>query len=349
AALRLVEAGHSVTVIEARNRIGGRVWTRREAGLSGAIELGPEWFPGHGAMHDLVLQSDATPIQAQGQFLGRRDGRGEKRGDPARGTGRLFQQLRSLRGADRSLAAALTECCGEPTWADARVSLISYVQGFHAADPSRLSIRWLLEAEANDEVTESDVRAPQGLDRSLESLARQLEGRCSIHLETVARELRWRRGEVDIVTSTGTLSATSVIITVPLPILKLPNSAGGLRIIPDLLDKQEALRQIEMGPVTKLAFRFTEPFWREIKPLRGMLFVQAIDQPIPTWWMPSREEDPLLIGWAGGPIAAQLGDATSDSLADLALTSLSAALAMPREAIEKKALTCLTHDWNRDP
>src|SRR5262249_55184256 len=155
--------------------------------------------------------------------------------------------------------------------------------------------------------------------------------------------------EVEIATSTGTLIAPSVIITVPLPILKLPDSAGGVRIIPELLDKQEALRQIEMGPVIKLAFRFNEPFWREIKTLRGMLFVQAPDQPIPTWWIPSREEDPLLIGWAGGPRAAQLGDATRDALADLALTSLSVALAMPREAIEKKAVTCWTHDWNRDP
>jgi monoamine oxidase len=348
AAGRLVEAGHSVTVIEARNRIGGRVWTRREPGLSTAIELGPEWLASHGAMHDLVLKSDTTPIRSQGQFLIRRNGQWENVGDPARGTGRLFQQLRSLKGADRSLDVALAECCNEPAWADARVSLISYVQGFHAADPSRLSIRWLLEAEANDEVTESDVRVPEGLDRSIESMARQLEG-CPIRLETVARELRWRRGEVDIATSAGTLKATSVIVTVPLPILKLPESAGGIRIFPELFEKQEALRQIEMGPVVKLAFRFTEPFWREIKPLRGMLFVQALDQPIPTWWIPSREEDPFLIGWAGGPKAAQLANATSDALAALALASLSAALALPRETIEKKAVTCLTHDWNRDP
>ncbi|HEU5154151.1 MAG TPA: NAD(P)/FAD-dependent oxidoreductase, partial [Gemmatimonadales bacterium] len=203
--------------------------------------------------------------------------------------------------------------------------------------------------EANDEVTESDMRVPEGLDRSVEAIAEELEGRCPIRLETVARELRWRRGEVEIATSAGTLKAASVIVTVPLPILKLPDSAAGLRIIPELLDKQEALRQLEMGPAMKLAFRFREPFWREIKPLRDMLFVQAPDQPIPTWWMPAREDDPLLIGWAGGPRAAQLGNATSDSLADLALTSLSAALAMPREVIEKKAVTCLTHDWNHDP
>jgi monoamine oxidase len=99
----------------------------------------------------------------------------------------------------------------------------------------------------------------------------------------------------------------------------------------------------------KLAFRFSEPFWREITPLRGMLFVQAPDQPIPTWWMPSLEDDPVLIGWAGGPKAAQLGNTNDDAVADLALTSLSAALAKPREEIEKKAVTCLTHDWNRDP
>ena len=349
AAARLVEAGRSVTVIEARNRIGGRVWTRRDSGVSSAIELGPEWLADHGAMHDLVLRSGSKPVRSEGLFMIRRDGRWEGLGDPSRGAGRLFQQLRSLKGADRSLAVALAECCSEPAWADARASLSSYVQGFHAADPARLSIRWLLEAEANDEVTESDVRVPEGLDRSVEAIARELEGRCPIRLETVARELRWRRGEVEIATSAGTLRATSVIVTVPLPILKLPDSAAGLRIIPEILDKREALAQIEMGPAMKLAFRFSEPFWRVITPLRGMLFVQAPDQPIPTWWMPSLEDDPVLIGWAGGPKAAQLGNTNDDALADLALTSLSAALAKPREEIEKKAVTCLTHDWNRDP
>ncbi|HEY7027903.1 MAG TPA: NAD(P)/FAD-dependent oxidoreductase [Gemmatimonadales bacterium] len=349
AAARLVEAGRSVTVIEARDRIGGRVWTRRDPAISGAIELGPEWLADHGAMHDLVLRSGNATVQSHGEFLVRRDGRWEDIGAHGPASGRLFQELRSLKGDDRSLAAAFAECCSEPAWADARASWISYVQGFHAADPTRLSVRWLLEAEANDEVTESNSRIPEGLDRVVAVLAKELQGRCSIRLETVARELRWRRGEVAIATSAGTLQATSVIVTVPLPILKLPDSAAGLRIIPELPDKRAAFGQIEMGPVMKLAFRFTEPFWKEIQPLRGMLFVQAADQAIPTWWLPSREDDPLLIGWAGGPKAAQLGNATGDALADLALTSLSAALAMPRAAIEKKAVTCLTHDWNRDP
>lgn len=348
AAARLVEAGRSVTVIEARNRIGGRVLTRRDSGVSGAIELGPEWLADHGAMHDLAVESGAVSAKSRGQFLVRRDGGWDGRGLSA-GIGPLLQRLRSLEGPDRSLSAALVKCCSDPAWTDARALLVSYVQGFHAADPERLSIRWLLEAEENDEVVESDGRAPEGLDRVVEHLVRKLEGRCPIRLETTARELRWRRGEVQIATSAGTLAAGSVIVTVPLSILKLPDSPAGLRTVPDLLDKREALGQIEMGTVTKVVFKFREPFWRGIPELRDMLFVQATDQPVPTWWVPALPNDPVLIGWVGGPRAERLGHPGNDALADLALGSLSAALAMPKETIEKQIVTLWTHDWNHDP
>jgi hypothetical protein len=84
AAERLVQAGRSVTVVEARNRIGGRVWTRRDSGVSGAIELGPEWLADHGAMHDLVLRSGSKPVRSEGLFMIRRGGRWDGLGDPSR-------------------------------------------------------------------------------------------------------------------------------------------------------------------------------------------------------------------------------------------------------------------------
>jgi hypothetical protein len=71
----------------------------------------------------------------------RRDGLGASA--ILRGAGRLFNSC------DPSKALTVPwpwhSPGSEPAWAAARASLISYVQGFHAADPARLSIRWLLE------------------------------------------------------------------------------------------------------------------------------------------------------------------------------------------------------------
>src|SRR3984885_1522354 len=46
AAARLAESGVSVTILEARDRIGGRVFTRRDAATPIPIELGAEFIHG---------------------------------------------------------------------------------------------------------------------------------------------------------------------------------------------------------------------------------------------------------------------------------------------------------------
>src|SRR5690242_15699889 len=49
ATARLTGAGRSVLLLDARDRIGGRVWTRHEPGLTVPVELGAEFI--HGEAH----------------------------------------------------------------------------------------------------------------------------------------------------------------------------------------------------------------------------------------------------------------------------------------------------------
>ena len=58
AAERLVTAGAAVTLLEARARLGGRVWTLpRPSGV--ALELGAEWIGHDGEVHDLLARAGA--------------------------------------------------------------------------------------------------------------------------------------------------------------------------------------------------------------------------------------------------------------------------------------------------
>jgi phytoene dehydrogenase-like protein len=73
AADRLVAAGAAVTVLEARSRLGGRVWTQpRPGGV--AVDLGAEWMGNDGAVHDLLARAGVRLVEARGRQVQRLDG-----------------------------------------------------------------------------------------------------------------------------------------------------------------------------------------------------------------------------------------------------------------------------------
>jgi monoamine oxidase len=222
--------------------------------------------------------------------------------------------------------------------------LYAYVEGFNAADPSRVSLRWLIEVEDNQPADLSDLRSTEGTHRAADILAEKCRDRWDLRLETVVQEIRWRRGKVNVLTSDGeSLGAARAVITVPLPCLER------LRLEPDLPDKRDAARLLEMGSVTKLLLRFREPFWRDIAELRDMLFLHAFDQPFPTFWLPIDPESPRLTAWAGGPQSDRLGTGDTRALVTLAVRSLAAALDMRESDVSALLVDHQHHDWNRDP
>ncbi|MBA3260860.1 MAG: FAD-dependent oxidoreductase [Gemmatimonadales bacterium] len=343
AAERLVRAGRSVTVLEARSRIGGRVWTVHDGGPL-PLELGPEWIAREGAIHDLLARSGGGLEEARGHRMRRVDGRWENLDDQPDVVGTLVARAMKIGGPDRSFGDALDRCCAEPTLAEARAEALAYVEGFHAADPARVSLGWISEVEEGQPADASELRARAGAGRAVEALAAELDGKCVIRLETVAREVRWKPGEVRIAIAGGeSLLAASAVITVPLPLL------AALSFVPDLPEKRKAAGLLEMGPVVKLLLRFREPFWREIGPLRDMLFLHAFDQPFPTWWTAIAPEVPLLTAWAGGPQAERLGTGDERTLVELAITSLGGALGLARRDVARLVEGHRFHDWNGDP
>ena len=350
AAERLVAAGMAVTLLEARTRLGGRVWTQfHDSGV--AIELGPEWVGNDGAAHDLLARAGSRLIEARGRQLARVDGGWRDLSDLPDLKSDLVRRAGALPGPDRSLLAALDECCAGAGTAEPRAHLIRYVEGFHAADPAQLSARWLAEVEANQPADVSDLRSPDGFGRAVDQLASQIEGRCRLRLGTVARELRWRPGAVEIETTDGArFRAASAVISIPLPLFDpVSDEAAALRFTPRLGEKLDAARLLEMGQVVKLVLGFRDPFWREIRPLDEMLFVHDNDQALPTWWTSVEPSLPILTGWAGGPHAVRLVGLDERELLDLAFASLGHALGLSARDVSARVEYHHFHDWQSDP
>ncbi len=347
AASRLLERRHAVTLVEARPRLGGRAWSLERPGSS-PVELGAEWVADDGVVRRLCRERGLQLVAAQGGWL-RRIGSGwhGMEGLPDL-TADLLARMRSAGGADRSLSAALAECCGAAELTEARSLLLSYVEGFHAADPARLSVRWLDEVEATQPADASTLRLPGGTGRLVDALAASLDG-ATIHVGAEVRTVRWRKGHLAAEWDGGSWEGEAAIVTIPLSILKAdPHDATALRFDPPLVEARAAAAQLEMGAVVKLGMSFREPFWRALEPLRNALFLNGFGQPFPTWWTPPDPAEARLTAWAGGPAASRLATAGPDELVDTAVGSLAGTLGIPAAEIAAQLETTWFHDWNRD-
>jgi monoamine oxidase len=367
AAQELSRAGLRVIMLEARDRIGGRIFTQHVPGYPLPIELGAEFI--HGRPPEsfaLVEQAGLLVYEINGDRWLARDGRLASSDALWEQTNQLFAHMMTTTGPDRSFQTFLAHFQRDPAWRDAAAMAASYVEGFDAADPSNASVQALIREQRAAAASDGNraFRIAHGYDQLVQALAGACDpARVTIHRGTIAQRVIWQPGQIEVHTQAAgvlgrSFKARQAVITLPLGVLLAPEDAyGAVRFHPTLADHAEAARQLTMGQVAKVTMRFSERFWEHDQlPLastsmdpRQVRFISGGAGALPTWWTAYPAIAPQLTGWAGGPAAARLVDQPPQVIIDQSLAALADMLGLPRRRIKAALVGIHTHNWYADP
>jgi monoamine oxidase len=364
AACTLSSAGLNVCVLEARDRIGGRIYTHHDPSTETPVELGAEFVHGRRPeIMDLVRRSGLSLQPVQGERWCCDDGRLNACEHLEDELDQVLAQLpQPGSGPDQSFADLLNSLPGLS--AETRKHVCAYIEGFEAAYPDRISAQALArENRASDEIEGyRSFRIPSGYRALLSELTPCRNSDYPIRLNTVVRQVGWRRGGVEITAQDASgevhVRARQAIVTLPLAVLQAnARETGAVTFVPELEAKQFALDHLEMGPVIRVVLRFRERFWERIeaetkngkKSLSEMSFLHSDDPTFPTWWTTMPRRTPFLTGWSAGPHCSGLAFQDHDTIVSRALDTLARLMRMKRAELERLLEAHYLHNWQADP
>lgn len=304
-------SGRRVVVLEARERIGGRVHTDRTDGS--VTDLGASWIHGvdGSAVADAVAafgirtveftvggyQVDSRPIAYHGPDGHRLDDEHVRR----------FSA--DVHTVDATLADVVAGSGPTDTYRDAVEQAIA-AQGWDAERAERVQEHLEHRSEEqygvpgdelaahgldDDSIDGDEVVFPDGYD----ALPTRLADGLDVRLGHVVRAVRHGDDGVVVTSDRGSFRAGAVVVTVPVGVLQ----SGDIEIEPPLPERhRQALGRLRMNAFEKVVLRFPERFWDED--------VYAIRQlgPAGRWWhswydLTRLDGVPTLLTFAAGPAA----------------------------------------------
>jgi monoamine oxidase len=353
----LARSGKRVIILEARNRIGGRIHTVDDPSFELPVELGAEFV--HGdlplTLH-LLKEAGIKYYPVKGRMVQLVDGKLTDQNIFNEHNQMLVMRLKELEN-DMTVNDFLETYFGDQRYIRLKNTIKGFVQGYDAADTQRASTF----AFRNEWLKEDDwiqYRIDGGYKRLSDFLGKEFEkegGR--VILKEVVRDIVWKPGHAEIISKQNTrYAASAVIVTVPLGILSTGEGYNGhIRFTPSIPEKIKAVHAMGFGSVIKIVLRFEESFWEsdaiEKNAGTNMENVGFIfsDATVPTWWTQFPKHASMLTGWLAGPNAAQFKTSSEEDILTAALNSLSSILKTDHVMLKKKLIKYHVANWIVDP
>jgi monoamine oxidase len=357
AARELSKAGKKVIVLEARDRVGGRISTLSGHGFSVPVEGGAEFVHRDLELTQALLkEANINYYPMEGKTYQVKDGVLYQDEEFIDDIEVLISKLKLLK-EDMPFADFLDQYFTDKKYRNLVESAIKFAEGYDAGDTQKLSSIALREEWKNSEDIE-DYLIPGGYSQIVNFLAEEIrKAGGAIYLSSIVKEVRWQKDRVEVIDEKGQyFVAGKVIVSVPLGVLQSePDKRGYIHFLPELTEKRAAINQLGFGGVIKILFGFRLPFWenslaenQSIQQMRdlGFLFSEAF---VPTWWTRLPDKTPVLTGWLAGPQANEVCHLSDDELIDKALGSLSSLFKADTSYLQELLVARHVMNWPADP
>lgn len=264
AAQELHRQGNEVVVVEARDRIGGRIWTSSKW-TDMPLDFGATWIHGTegNPLTDLADQINAKRLttsydravtyNTSGQLLSNAE---EVRLEKTRN--KVFEKLKKAQNEDPdiSLRQAIEPLIRQFDKSSESYRFINFIlsgeiEHEYSGSAERLSAHWY---DSDKKFNGNDDLFVQGFRVIPEFLSQGLR----IEVGQVVNEIQWHQSPIRVITQNTEFLADHAIVTLPLGVLQ----AGKVRFTPELpQDKQTAIAKLGMGTLNKCYLRFPDVFW----------------------------------------------------------------------------------------
>jgi len=190
AARALGKAGKKVLVLEARNRLGGRIHTQTNSRFSIPTETGAEFVHGDlSVTQNLLAEIKNGLLLVEGQSYQIKNGELQASGEFIADFDKLLEKINELQ-EDMPLANFLEQYLADEEFADLRNSVTRFAEGYDAADTKKVST-FALRDEWQSGGAENSFHLQGGYGKLIEYLAAQCQALGGvIQLSTVVKEIK---------------------------------------------------------------------------------------------------------------------------------------------------------------
>ncbi len=317
--------GAEVTVLEARDRVGGRVWSV-PFGDGAIVERGAEFIlPGYESMEALARRF-GIPMVLKGTPYGRRVPVGDE-AVPKADLEDAFTRIADSRTPDAASAADVIAALGLDPPVEALIRTRVAISNGHPVDDLEASV---LDEGASTFGDFDNHTLEGGNMRLADALAAELGD--AVHLSSPVRKVRWSEGEVSVATERDEIEAEAVVVAIPTaPLAEIefdPPLEGATA---------DALRAVTYGQNSKLFLRLRSP-----APPSAIMSVAG------HFWTYTQlgadgEPSPFVVGYTGTSSAIEALGGSDD------VERWVAALLALRQDLDLEPEGALLSSWDDDP
>jgi monoamine oxidase len=315
AAYDLQNKGLSVIILEARDRIGGRIHTTTEFDSEFAIDLGAE-----------LVHTTTTPtwelINSQNLKTIRLVNDEDKDESIDLTDFRYF--FKALESKQIPSPKPTEDILSYLKRIEAEPELIQEIEEGFVVDTETLDKvsafavlnRFDQMVKDGEMVGEKDFKIFGGYNQIYKVLAEKLQ----IELSKPVTMVNWENNEIEVHTTDGNVyKSHKIVLTIPVAVLKKQN----IQFVPQLPeDKTKAIESFGVCDIVKIFLKFDEKIFTP-----DVNILNVFEDEIPVWWKATitadeNYKDEVLVGWVSADKARKLYTLSQDEIINLATKDL---------------------------